>query len=350
MVIAAGTAIEHADVAQKLQFGINFNIGLSSKCPLKSRCADRCALIQTLPNVPDMSPEMRDRAIDEILDAGSAVRHLVACEWEPLSEPAALKRLLQEYHRRASAFRPQAVGVITSGLYFHHAPFLSELPLDWALVSLDGEPETHARGLDLWKPAWDGLVRLQKTGGARVVGVNTVLGNATLESTISLAKRLLNAGVRYMGVGPYLDIEGQRLVSQISVQEILRVYEALTEALSKEVMGRDFTVMFEMPHDVFQLISGTDPYSVVTGPWRLEHRVPGSVVVAAAINPSPGRFFRLRADSQIIDHADLLTVGVLEGRYGRYDRPGKITELISSAHEAWREGRSWKPESLIVQR
>lgn len=349
MVLGAGTAIEHRDQNTEAVDGILVNIGLSSRCPLKKRCGERCFLIQALPKTPDMPPAERDVAIEELLDAGPDVRHMVACEWEPLAEPEALRRALRSYHARPADQRPQAFGIITSALLTHRVPWLPQTPLTWALVSLDGEAETHHRGLDLFSPAWTGLMKLKETGGARFVGVNSVLagGEASTSSILRLTRRLIDAGIQYHGVGPYMDIQGERMVSQVSADELLRIYERFTTELSGEATPEDFTMMMELPPEVFERISGDDPFAVRRRPWRLEHRVAGSPVVAATINPTPGRFFRLRADGQVIDHSDLMTVGLLEGRYGRY-QPGRLKALIRAAQQAHAAGRDWQPEPMRI--
>src|SRR5688572_12297513 len=100
MVIGAGTAIEHHSLLSRVFGGLTLNFGLSSRCPLKSRCGSNCALIKTLPQTADMLPTERDAAIDECLDAGPTVRHFVACEWEPFAEPEALRRTMRAYHAR----------------------------------------------------------------------------------------------------------------------------------------------------------------------------------------------------------------------------------------------------------
>ncbi|MBK8270608.1 MAG: hypothetical protein IPK83_20825 [Planctomycetes bacterium] len=170
------------------------------------------------------------------------------------------------------------------------------------------------------------MLELRRRGGARVIGVNTVVTADNVDSVVELGHVLIGEGVNYWGLGTYLQPGARgRVVASINPTQTIELIERIADQFSNNRLP----VVFEVEPETFQTISGIDTNDVVGGPWRLEHPVSSSFRVAT-INPEPGKWIRLRFDGQLIDKSDLLTVGVLEGRFGRYE-PGKITALIQAS-------------------
>jgi hypothetical protein len=344
MALGAGTCIELPILGLDTNGqGQQWNFSVGNRCSLTNRCGEACFLNRVQPQTPEMSDELRIQAALELISAGRTIRHLSCVEKEPFENELLLKQILREFHKQPKESRPQAIGAITSGLRLRQADWLGDEvgPLSWLMVSLDGLRRTHHRGPELWEPALAGLMRVKRREGALACGVNTVLTNYNFDSVLGLGERLIETGIDYWGVSPWMDVEDGQMISQVSFHKTLEMYEQLSTVFEKSPLR----IVFEMPTDVFAYISGVDPFGVVKAAWRLEHRAEGSAVIAATMNPDPGRWFRLRFDGQILDMTDLRTVGLLEGRYGSY-HPGWISRLVDSSENAWRKACQWNPDDL----
>lgn len=335
-MIGAGTSVEHDrlrlrnDVAVN-PYGVQFNISLNNSCSLTKRCGSRCFLNVVQPDTPELEAGQRADALREIMDAGPIVRHMSFVEKEPFESPEQLRAALVDFHSRSRDQRPQAIGCITNGLPLgNHLDWLADSPLDWCLTSLDGEADTHLRGRMLWTPALHNLVEAKRLGAVRLIGINTVVTEENMESVIRLGRRLPEFGIDYWGLGVYLTNQHGVMTSTLSPDRTRECVHRIAEGIADSPVP----AVFELDEGAFELITGTRPRSVRNGPWRLEHPIAGTPLRIATMSPEPGRFFRFRFDGQLLDKADLLTVGAVETRYGKY-APGKITQLLTSVREAW---------------
>lgn len=337
-MIGAGTSVEHP-LLRLLRderggpFGVQFNVSLNNRCTLTQRCGGRCFLNIVQPMTSEMHAPRREQAIREIIDAGPIVRHMSFVEKEPFESPDEMRASLAYLHSLPRDQRPQAVGCITNGLLLDkHLSWLADTPLDWCLTSLDGEAETHLRGRTLWKPSLANLLAAKRAGASELIGVNTVVTEANVESVVRLGRRLPGLGIDYWGVGVYMTNRDGTMTSSLSPAQtrdlVCRVAEGMADM--------PVPVVFELEEDAFELIVGTQPRTIRGGPWRLEHPIAGTPVRVATMSPEPGRYFRLRFDGQILDKADLLTVGVVEARYGRYE-PGRISQILGAVRNTWHE-------------
>lgn len=327
-MLGAGTSPEHPSLnLDPERLGVQINFALNNTCNLTEQCGTRCLLNVVQPRTEEMPTLLRSAALGEVLDAGRHVRFLTFCEKEPFVSWEFLQKALIAYRQRSADRRPQSVGCISNGLLIdRHCDWLRDAPLDWCLVSLDGMPQSHLRGRTLWNPAFQNLLALRQRGGARVVGVNTVVTAENLKSVFELGHVLISEGVDYWGLGVYMrpDVSGH-----ISCSLSLTATKDIIFRIAEEFGDNRIPVVFEVEPEAFELIAGADPFAMCDGPWRLEYTVARSFRIAT-INPAPGKWIRLRFDGQLLDKSDLLTIGTLEGRYGRYE-PGKIGAIIEAA-------------------
>lgn len=336
-LVGAGTSVEHPLLRLRRDckgpFGVQFNVSLNNRCSLTRECGSRCFINVVQPAAQELDAVLREQAIREIIDAGPIVRHLSFVEKEPFESPHQMRDALTYLHSRSRDHRPQAVGCITNGLLLgKHLRWLAETPLDWCLTSLDGEEDTHLRGRVLWRPSLENLLAAKRTGAARLIGINTVVTGENIESVVRLGRRLPDLGIDYWGVGVYMTNRDGTMTSSLNPAQTCDAVRRVADGM----VGVTMPVVFELEEDAFELIVGTRPQSIHHGPWRLEHPIAGTPVRVATMSPEAGRYFRLRFDGQILDKADLLTVGVVDTRYGQYE-PGKISRILGAVRKSWLE-------------
>ncbi len=308
MVVGAGTSPELTVLDLESDgSGAQVNVSLNNSCNLSSsqHCGDRCLLNQAYPAVPEMSPALRRIAITEILDSGRAVRHMSIVEKEPFASPELLRDVLSLYHERSRGARSQSVGCITNGVLLkQHFGWLRNTPLSWCLVSLDGMARSHLRGPELWRSTFENLLELRRRQCASVIGVNTVVTSANVDSVIGLGELLSREEVDHWGLGVYMRPDSnRRIVSSLTPSSTKRIVLQIAERLANSGVQ----IVFELDPQVFTLLSGLDPYGVRDGPWRLEH---AAVATRAAKHAGDHtRDAELERESCIIRHSDRPTTG-----------------------------------------
>jgi hypothetical protein len=158
-----------------------------------------------------------------------------------------------------------------------------------------------------------------------------VVTATNLESVLGLGHLIEGEGIDYWGLGVYLEPDGHgRMIASLDPWQT----EAMVHRVADEFSGSPMPIVFEVEPSAFERISGMRLDAAVAGPWRLEHQIPGSSLCVATISPTPGRWLRMRYDGQLLGKSDLTTIGVLNGRYGKYE-PGKITQMLDCVRENW---------------
>lgn len=198
-------------------------------------------------------------------------------------------------------------------------------PLSWVLVSADPQGSALHPEIDGAR-AMEAAVRAKDCGGTHLIGTNTTLSSAVpLDQLIAIGQRCERLGVDQWSVGGLYQPRGGRLEDTLREDEV----KAALDAIVNEFRDSATNITINLSSELFaRWAGGSHLLRSQPNSWRMEMKVSDNVLLIAP-NAKPGYFIRLRWDGELLDHDDLLTVGVLKGAFGTY-HPGHMRQTLES--------------------
>ncbi len=321
MSVVAESALE-VDLEIESNAQVLCNLELNNTCRFTTDCGDACILNQIAPRAPAMSAQRVAQVGREIIDAGDTIRHVVLAGKEPLETPDRVLGFLHAYHQRPLNSRPGAVGLLTSGINLdQHIDAFARTPLSWCITSLDAE-RSGLRSTQATKTnaSLQTLTDLKAAGGARLIGINSVVAMDAETELMPLAEQIDAAGVDQWALSPLLVPHKGAMKPYLPLSLLAPQLERLAHRLA----NLRTVVSFDVDPATFERLSGG--IGVAPDQWRSTFWLTSNVRLTAK-SPAAGYFFRLRFDGQLLSRDDFLKQDLREGTYGPYSA-GRIKTLV----------------------
>lgn len=318
--------------------GVVINLAINNGCSLTSACGAACIFqMMAVPSRKSMPWESSMSCLHEIRAAPSLpggaplVQTLLLAEKEPTETPGRLLDVQQLVYDLPTTHRPSNFGIITHGLGIPRClPQLKEFPLDFVLTSLDGEPSTHRRGPQLFSPALENILMLKENGGAKRIGINTVLEEGTSASVLQLGRRLRGLPIDAWKISSKLVPDGSAIINEVASKPFADFVDRIVDE------QHDSQLSIEMICDTasFDEMAQRWPGAAIrSSGWKSLLQIPSTRIVCSLLNSDPTHFFRIRWDGEILSPDDLRRRGTAHGQLGRL-APGRLTELFESSYHA----------------
>ena len=321
MAVVAESALEVPTEHNSSQQVLS-NIEINNKCRFTSDCGSHCILNQLAPSTAALSQSTVLQIGEEIVLHGRSIRHLVIAGKEPLETPSRVFSLLRAYHAAPVDTRPGAVGLLTSGVGLDTLiDSFTQNPLSWCIVSIDSKA-SGLRQTQQCSP--DDTLRvlesLRVAGGTSLTGVNTVVTADNETDILRLADSIEISGVNQWALSPLLMAHGDEMKPQLPTS----LLASSLERLAKRLDGLRTLVSLDVNEEVFKELTGGREVAADT--WRSSYSIYENVRLTAKTY-SPGFFFRVRFDGQLLSRKDFMKVRLNNGSYGHY-YSGRVESLL----------------------
>ena len=205
MSVVAESALEvGAEIDSNAQVLCNFEI--NNKCRFTTDCGDTCILNQLAPRTPALKPDAVQKAGQEIAEFGRTIRHVVIAGKEPMETPERVLSFLKAYHDQPPDRRPGAVGLLTSGINLdRHIDRFAATPLSWCITSVDADQSgLRSTQSSQTTNTLRTLRRLKEKGGAKQIGVNSVVAMDAETELPALAEEIEAVGIDQWALSPLM--------------------------------------------------------------------------------------------------------------------------------------------------
>lgn len=329
MAVGITNAPELPDLLPQLEGRhILVNQELGEECRMTRICGSSCHLAWSHSRAGRaLSPDnLLNGALESFGRPGAAaVRHWGLAAKEPLQYSSSVLQIARAWHDTSPEARPGTLGVLTAyarGLEEQSKTWKST-PLSWVLVSADPSGTSLHPELDGPK-VMEAAVRALDTGGTSIIGVNTIISSKVpMDKLLEMGKRAERMGFSQLTIGGLYQPSNGRLEDTLTEDEI----RAVINAVKVEFESSSMQIALSLSTSLFAKWAGGWPnIENQLSQWRLEKKISSNIILIAP-NPDHGYFLRLRWDGQMLDHEDLLSVGVEHGAFGAYT-PGAMQATL----------------------
>ncbi len=308
------------------------NQELGPSCKMTKVCGETCYL--------HWSHSSAGRALSalELCQAGASamgtnlsgsVRHWGLAAKEPLDYPDSVRLLTRAWHEAPPHSRPGTLGLITASANGLRSQCESwkPSPLSWILASVDPQ-ETSLHPAKYGAALMEAVIRAKDSGGVETVGINTTITNSECSNIFAIGARAARLGIDQWSVSSLYAPRRGKLETSMTLDEVKAVAEFLAIECARFPLDVTLSVT---PQQFTEMNSDWSLLREQYGKWRFERNLSANVNIIAP-NPLPGYFMRVRWDGEILNHDDLLIVGLRSGSYGSIHRHS-VTEVLDRLSE-----------------